>query len=437
MPSFTYILKKIKMKNIFIVICCLLFISFSIFPQEVNVNGNFSSSVYSFQRFDTVNVSQNYLSSFQMLNLNINRGNFSLRSNMNLEADLASKLDGNPRLRFYNLYLEARNLFDIATIKLGRQPLFNSVAGGLFDGLTLGLKKGEYKFSAYYGGNVPAYQKLKLTSNWNDNFILGGKFTTDVIQNAQVSLSYIDKNFKPEPYWATRLDAALNPIQVLIENNSYQYQFASAEVYYDLENSFSVNTRYDYDLNFDKTSKFELDGSVPAIKDFNIDFYYNYRAPLISYNSIFSVFNYGNTQEMEIGGDYIINKDFTVSGRYGDVIYKDANSQRVSIGLITKYGSFNYRKTFGYAGELDALSLYTAHSFLKGLLTPSVGISYTKYKLSEASDANNLTTILAGVNVRPLGLLSFDIQGQYMNNSIYKNYYTLFLKLNYWFNSNF
>jgi hypothetical protein len=425
------------MKKIIILVCSLLFISVSIFPQGVNVNGNFSSSVYSFQRFDTVNVSQNYLSSFQMLNLNINRGNFSLRSNMNFEADLASQLDGNPKLRFYNLYFEGRDLFKLATVKLGRQPLFNSVAGGLFDGLTLDLRKSHYKLTGYYGGNVPAYQKLQLISNWNDNFILGGKFTTDVIKNTQVSLSYINKNFKPEPYWATRLDAALNPIQVLIENNSYQYQFASAAVYYDLENSFSVNSRYDYDLNFNKTSKFELDGTVPATQNITLNFYYNYRAPLISYNSIFSVFDYGNTQEMEVGADYIINKFFTFSGRYGDVIYQDANSQRVSVGLISNFGSFNYRRTFGYAGELDALSLYTSHSFLKGLLTPSIGVSYTKYKLSESSDPNNLTSILAGVNVRPLGLLSFDLQGQFMNNSIYKNYYTFFLKLNYWFNSNF
>ncbi len=425
------------MKKIIILVCSLLFISVSIFPQEVNINGNFSSSVYSFQRFDTINVSQNYLSSFQMLNLNINRGIFSLRSNMNFEADMASKLDGNPRLRFYNLYLEARNLFDLATLKLGRQPLFNSVAGGLFDGLTLNLKKDKYRLSAYYGGNVPAYQKLQLISNWNDNDVLGGKFSTDIIKNTQVSLSYINKNFKPDPYWATRLDSALNPIQVLIANNSNQFQFASAEVYYDLENSFSINSRYDYDLNFDKTSKFELDGAVPATQNLTINLYYNYRAPLINYNSIFSVFDYGNTQEMELGANYKINKIFTVSGKYGDVVYKDANSQRVTIGVISNYGSFNYRKTFGYAGELDALSLYTSRSFLKGLLTPSIGISYTKYKLSESSDANNLTTILAGVNVRPLGLLSFDLQGQYLNNSIYKNYFTFYLRLNYWFNTNF
>ena len=425
------------MKKIIILVCSLLFISVSIFPQEVNVNGNFSSSVYSFQRFDTINVSQNYLSSFQMLNLNINRGNFSLRSNMNFEADMASKLDGNPRLRFYNLYFEARKIFNLATLKLGRQPLFNSVAGGLFDGLTLNLKKDNYNLSAYYGGSVPAYQKLQLISNWNDNDVLGGKFTTDVIKNTQVSLSYINKNFKPDPYWATRLDSALNPIQVLIANNSNQFQFASAEVYYDLENSFSINSRYDYDLNFDKTSKFELDGSVEATKNLTLNLYYNYRAPLINYNSIFSVFDYGNTQEMEIGADYKINKIFTVSGKYGDVIYQDANSQRVTVGLISNYGSFNYRRTFGYAGELDALSLYTSRSFLKGLLTPSIGISYTKYKLSESSDANNLTTILAGVNVRPLGLLSFDLQGQYMNNAIYRNYFTLYLRLNYWFNTNF
>jgi len=104
--------------------------------------------------------------------------------------------------------------------------------------------------------------------------------------------------------------------------------------------------------------------------------------------------------------------------------------------LNTRWGSFNYRKTLGYAGELDAVSLYSAYSFLEGLITPSVGISYTSYKLSEDSDKNNLAAILGGLNYRPFRFLSFDVQGQYMNNKIYKDDYRFFFKINYWFNTN-
>lgn len=421
------------MKKLIILFCLVA----TTFISAQNINGRFSSSLYSFERYDTPNSSENYLRAYEMLNLNLNYENVSLRSYLNFESNLSSKMDYDPRVRFYNLYFEARKLLDIATIKLGRQPIINSVAGGVFDGASLILKKGDYKFSAFYGGNVPAYQKLELIDNWNDNYLLGGKFTTTVLQDFQFSLSYINKNFKTQSYEATRLDANLDPITVEIENKSNQYEFVSGEVNYVNQGIVNVFTRYDYDLNFNETSKFEIDARTEAVKGLGINAYFNYRQPKIRYNSIFAVFDYGNTYEVEVGADYQINSSFTVIGKFGNVQYKDDNSQRVGIGLATEWGTLNYRKTFGYAGELDAVSLYSGYTILEGLLTPSVGIAYTKYKLSpDDAESNNLTTLLAGINIRPLRLLSFDLQGQYMDNKIYKNDFRFFFKLNYWFNLN-
>ena len=98
-----------------------------------------------------------------------------------METDVMSKMDTDPRLRFYNLYLEARDMLTVATIKLGRQPIINSVAGGVYDGASLTLKKNEFKLNGYVGGSVPAYQKLELIENFEDNLLYGGKFTTTII----------------------------------------------------------------------------------------------------------------------------------------------------------------------------------------------------------------------------------------------------------------
>ncbi|NWF50844.1 MAG: hypothetical protein HXY49_09930 [Ignavibacteriaceae bacterium] len=372
-----------------------------------------------------------------MLNLNINEGNFSLRSYLNLENDFAVKQKNDPRLRFYNLYFEARKIFNIATVKLGRQPIFNSVAGGVFDGAYLEVKPENYRFFVYYGGNVPAYQKLEITDKWEDDYILGGKFSTSVLKNFQLGVSYIKKNFRTEKYFAARLGTDLNPVNLLIENNSNQYQFVSGEISYELPNTISINTRYDYDLNFEKTSKFEIDGNYEPIDKLNLNVYYQYREPRIRYNSIFSVFDYGNTQEVEVGGVYKFSNMISALARFANVTYKDDESQRFTAGLVTSYGTLTYRRTFGYAGELDAVSLFSGYTFLEGFLTPSVGVSFTSYKLSKtASEKNSLTTILAGVNIRPLRILSFDLQGQFLNNKIYKNDFRMFFKINYWFNTN-
>jgi hypothetical protein len=421
------------MKRLVFLLQIITFLNVSVLAQSIN--GRFTSSLYSFERYDTVNASSTYARNYEMLNLNINQGNYSLRSYINFETDISKDIKSDPRLRFCNLYLEARKIFDVATLKIGRQPLFNSVAGGIYDGFNLDIKKGDYKITGYYGGNVPAYQKLKLTDDWNNDYILGGKVTTTALEDFQISLSYINKNFKAQEYYASRLDADLNPITVLIRNNSNQYKFATGEIDYNLKDALSINTRLYYDLNFDEVSKVEFFGNYEKISNLRLNLYYNYREPRIRYNSIFSVFDFGNTQEVEAGADYILNNTFTISGKVGDVIYKDESSQRATLALSTNYGSLSYRKTFGYAGELDAVSVYTAYSFWEGLLTPSIGLSYTTYKLSDDGPKNNLTTLLAGCNYRPWTLLSFDLQGQFLNNKIYKDDFRLFFKINYWFNT--
>jgi hypothetical protein len=421
------------MKKILFVFIMLLAANF-MFAQ--NINGRFSSSLYSFERFDTSNSSVNHLRAYQMLNLNMNYSDFSIRSYLNLEHDFATDIKDDPRLRFYNLYFEARNVLDAATIKLGRQPLFNSVAGGIYDGASLYVNKWDVQLSGFYGANVPAYQKLELNEDWEDNYILGGRLTTTALQDFRFGISYINKNFKPMSYNALRLDPDLNPITVLIENKSNQYEFLSGEASYYLNNLISIDTRYDYDLNFNHTSRVELDARYDQLENLGINFYYNYREPRVRYNSIFSVFDFGNTQEIELGGDYRINKDFTVIGKFGHVTYKDDDASRLGLGLATRYGSINYRKTFGYAGEMDALSLYSAYSFLEGLLTPSLGVSFTNYKLSKDQEANDLISLLGGINFRPFRTLSFDLQAQYMNNKIYKNDLRFLFKLNHWFNLN-
>ena len=404
-------------------------------PQSLN--GRFSSSIYTFERFDTAGASNTQARTFQMLSFNFGKDKVWLRSNLNLESDIANKLKSDPRLRFYNLYIDLQNLWDVVILKLGRQPLYNSVAGGVFDGATVGLNHKGYKLQFYYGGNVPAYQMLEIIDNWGDNYILGGEFTIYTLTDWRFSAKYINKNFASQSYTAKRLDPDLNPINVLIENKSNQYQFLSGEVSYHKQKSYSVNARYDYDLNFQTTSRGELSGRYEGIKNLGFNLYYNYREPKIRYNSIFSVFDYGNTWEIEAGADYLVDNKYTLLGKFANVAFKGETSQRVSLGVSSPYGSITGRKNFGYAGEMDAISLYTAFATFEGLFTPSFGLSYTRYKLVKGDPSNELYSLLAGTNFRPFRTLSFDIQGQYLNNKIYKNDWRMFFKLNFWFNTIF
>jgi len=118
-----------------LILVFLLAINTIVFAQ--NINGRFSSSVYTFERYDSLNSSENYVRAYEMLNLNLNYDKFSIRSFLNFETDLTKEQISDPRLRFYNLYLEARDLLNIATVKIGRQPIINNGGGGWFDGVSI------------------------------------------------------------------------------------------------------------------------------------------------------------------------------------------------------------------------------------------------------------------------------------------------------------
>jgi hypothetical protein len=373
-----------------------------------------------------------------MLYLTFGKDNVSLKSYLNLEGDMSESQTYDPRLRFYNLYVDVRKLFDVVYLKFGRQPLFNSIGGGVFDGISLGVKYRGFDVNGYYGGNVPPYQKLNFTDDLSNDFVAGGKITLYTIKNTRIALKYINKNFKSIKYTTSRLSPEFetNPNYV-IDNSSEQYEYATAEVSYDKPKMFRVDTKLDYDLNFNTASRFEVIARYDEIENLGISAYYNFREPRIRYNSIFSVFDFQNSQEVEIGGDYLIDKTYKIIGKFGNVSYTDESSQRVSLGISSPWGTLMGRKTFGYAGELSSVSVYTARSFFEGLLTPSLSLAYTNYKLSSDVDSNDLVTILLGLNYRPIRTLSFDAQGQYLNNKIYKDDFRLLVKLNYWFNINF
>ncbi|MEJ2114068.1 MAG: hypothetical protein P8X62_10410 [Flavobacteriaceae bacterium] len=397
-------------------------------------NGRFSSSIYTFERFDTIGNAYNQARTFQMLTFNFGKDNVWLRSSFNLEYDIANTLVDDPRFRTYNLYIDVQKAWDVVSLKLGRQPLYSSIAGGVFDGATLGLDYKGYRLLGYYGGNVPAYQAWEVGDISSDNFVAGGEFTIYALTDWRFAAKYINKHFPSQSYEAVRLDPESNPINVLIENESNEYEYLSGEVSYFKKNQYNFNARYNYDLNFNTTSRIELFGRYASIKNLGLSLYYNYQEPMVRYNSIFSVFNFANTWEIEAGADYLINDEYTVIGKFANVTYQDETSQRLSLGLKSPYGNVMVRKNFGFAGEMDGISFYTAFAAINGLLTPSVGFSLTRYKLTPDDNYNQVVSFLGGVNYRPIRVLSFDLQGQYLNNKIYHNDWRLLFKINYWFN---
>lgn len=419
---------KFQLSGLLIILCVI-----QIHAQ--NINGRVSLGAYSFERFDSIGNSDTYIRGNQSLALNINKNNYSLRTSMSYEA-FQKGYQGVDRFRLYNLYFEARDLWDMVSLKLGRHSIFNGPASGIYDGISLkGKYQDSYELNLHYGGILPPYQKFDIRDNFSENYVMAASFAYTLNDQVQLKLGYFDKNLKSPDYSVTRLDQQFNPVTLLIKQSSNQFKYIFFDADFNPDYMMS-GVKMEYDLNLQEISKAEVSGEYQINDKLSTQVYGLYREPRVRYNSIFAVFDYGNTYEGEIGAGYKVYPWLTANANFAYVNYKDAFSQRYGVGFTLPYGSISYRNNLGYAGEMESISLYAAYTFFEGWLTPSCGLSFTNYKLSSDDPENNLTTILAGVNIRPGKVVSCDIQTQYLNNKIYKNDLRLLLKLNYWFNTN-
>ena len=83
----------------------------------------------------------------------------------------------------------------------------------------------------------------------------------------------------------------------------------------------------------------------------------------------------------------------------------------------------------GYAGELSAASAHISYPLMEAKLTPSLLLSYAKYKLSEsASKLEDALSAAIGVAFRPVPALALDTQVQWIQNTIYQSDVRFFVR---------
>jgi hypothetical protein len=87
----------------------------------------------------------------------------------------------------------------------------------------------------------------------------------------------------------------------------------------------------------------------------------------------------------------------------------------------------------GYSGESDGVSGYAQREIIKGMLSGSASLSYSRYKLGdyEVDKVNSFSGIL-GVTYRPVPQFSVDAQGQFLINRIYKTDSRFLIGFSYW-----
>ncbi len=407
--------------------CAATMLISSVAPGQ-RVNGRLITSVYAWKQYDTVGVSKKFARGFQSVLLDVTEGDFSLHGNFQGAAMLQHKLDELPDYRLYYGYAQWKNIGDVADLSFGRLPFFAGVGSGTIDGALTRFRVAENKLrvTLYGGANTPLDQTVTQWGPLRKNFTLGGQVLSS-LENLHFGLSYMNRQRERPGYWTT-----LRPDTVYIDPNETKEQYASGDASYSFTDA-SFHARYDYNVDYRKTQRAQMDIRYYPTEFWAISANYIHRAPRLPFNSFFAVFNIPTSDEVEGGVDYTLESRIRLFVRGAFVQYVDDRSFRYTLGIANDYASASYRGSTGYAGELNAVSLQGAYPLCDRMLIPNVGVSYTSYKLNAADNTENTLAAVLGITARPMQLLSFDIQGQWLKNKVYKNDLRLYAGLNLWF----
>lgn len=417
----------------------LLFLSGEVSAQSFS--GRFLTTLYSYQQYDTTNQRNLSLRGYEAMQLNLGDSKYQLHTYLLATNDFVTKFSSDPRLRAANLYVEFRNLGDMVTLKLGRQPVFSRVGVSAVDGLSADARFVDSKLRVtLFGGFLPPFdESIKVTPDAKNNNLFGAQASYSPIDGLSFTGSYINKSFKPESYYALRRDTLGSPTDVrtvLIDPSSVANQFLSGEVFYYSEKA-SGYLRVDYDLNFYKFNRTEASFRYSVLHPLVVNAEYFHRDSRLPFNSIFSVFDHSGTDEYDIGFNYLCATDLNFFGSVGKIYYAGDNATQISIGGNYRFFSLTYSHNEGFAGNLDGVNAQILYPMFnrKLILIGAASVSDYKY-LQNQSSLTKVYSGTLGLTFRPFSLLSFDIQTQYLKNPVYLNDMRGYLRVNYYFFKN-
>lgn len=402
------------------------------------VNGRLITSIYTWEKFDTVGVSKMFGRGYQSVLLDVAQSGFSVHTHLQGAISLQKKLDETPDFRAWYLYARVKDIGDVADVNLGRFPFYAGVGSGTLDGALTSLRFAESKVrvTLYGGQNVPQNLGLGDWKPLRNNFAVGGQLLTTAIDDLRLGISYFNRRRDRDSYWTIRPDSIPTAPVIYVVPDANREQYGSVDATYRFA-PVTVVGRYDYNLEASKTQRAQLGVRADIMDDLSFSGDFIHRAPRVAFNSFFGLFDAANIQEFEGGLDYRLSPLFRVFGRGALVSYDGDESFRYTVGAGHEYVYLSYRGNSGYAGELNSVTVQGVYPLFDRMLIPNASLSYTSYKLNQAAETDNALAGVLGATVRPIPSFSADVQVQWMQNKVFKNDVRLFAKLNYWFSERF
>lgn len=402
------------------------------------VNGRLISSITTWERYDTVDVSKTFGRGFQSVILDISQADFSLHTHLQGAINLQKNLEETPDFRAWYLYGRWKEIGGLVDLSLGRLPYFAGVGAGTLDGALTTIRLAEDAARLTLYGGAPALPGLGM-DGWKplaDNYVVGGQFHTTAIRGMRMGLSYVQRRHERASYVGVRTDSLFNPVPTLIEPEPENEQTAGLDASY-RTGCLRLYGRADYNIDDDKAQRAQAGLRYDITNRLSFSGEFLYRRPRVPAGSFFAVFPTSTINEAEGGLDYTVSDSWRVFARGALVQFDGDESFRYSGGLSHRYLYLSYRGNSGYAGELNSLSLQAAYPILERMVVPNASISYASYRLSADAQRENALAAALGATIRPLQMLSLDVQGQWLRNRVFANDVRLFAKLTIWFTEQF
>jgi len=411
----------------------IVFSSSSVLSQRVN--GRLVTSMYAWQRNDTIGVQNTYVMGFQTVQFEFYQKDVSFHTYLLGFNDFGSVTSSGQAVRLYNFYLKASNVGNILDISLGRQPVYAGVGFGTIDGALSRLRFVDDKIIlvGYAGAVPPPFQKVAVIQNVNKNFTAGGQIIALPVDGGRIAVSYTNSRAEQPSYFAVRRDSVNNALGTFVTPEAYSNQFIGVDASYRAAIPVYIYGRYEYDLNYEHMSRGQLFSRVSVTDQVALTGEYIYRSPPIPFHSYFSIFPRNSIQEIEGGVEYNLSPDWRLFGRLARVSYTFDDNRRYTAGVNYKYGTISYSGSVGFDGKLNSFSAQCYYPMFERLFIPTLGAEYAEYRLSWDSPVEHVFAGVIGATVRPVPAFSFDLQLQALNNRIVEHDVRFFARANYWF----
>jgi hypothetical protein len=413
-----------KPSRLYLILTLVLFLSLPLLSQ-VRFSGNLQSALYAWE-----NTAENKLFDFYQYaqfrlqpspNPNLYFGTyfrFARRGQQRLSGDKIyaqgeDVYDWEDRL--YNLYVNWKTVNNRLLFRLGRQFVYQGVINGTLDGLMVSAKAtNDLTLKVFAGLEAPDTREFKLRKT-DEGTALGGYLSYRLPWQNKVDVSYFQKSRKVAKGSTEETETVWQLLGLAFtgQTNNLYYQ-----AYYDhnLKSKEFQGMRYRFTYYW---------------RQWSILGEYNSQRPRLYEDSFFRVFKIDAYNQIRAGVTYDINR-YQVGLQYifTDIHYNESNQFLLSlgnlwglIGLVLQTGDAG--KNVGAYGQIR----YPIHD----QFTAKAFASYYNFERQTTVISEDAVGLSAGLEYRPIQLVSVDAEVQQTNNSLFKSDTRGLFRLNIFF----